>query len=84
MLDDDLTKALTAKAHRDIKKLNNVDMADLIQRLEIAESKFSTISSLENQVSELQTKLLNYETHTHNYSDNDGAVDTTRTTGGVN
>ena len=80
----------TSHTHGNITTLNNLTQ-DVIDNshshinktiLDNTEESFTT--ALLNIINDLQTRMSDIESHTHNYEDNNGTVDTTRTTTDVN
>lgn len=81
---DNVARALAIKAQQKAEELNNTTKADLIARIETLEGQISTLSSLQSNFDALSNRMLNYETHTHNYVDDNGTTQDTKTTEGVN
>lgn len=83
-----LEKSLSLKAHVDIKTIQGTSLAGVALQLQqhagdIA-SLFDLVANQQSEIDSLTTRLQAYETHTHNYVDNDGTTDINKTTQGVN
>lgn len=78
---DSYLKTKIAQVDRLIKQLSNTDLAQALSRIDELESLTSAQAIT---ISELQSIITDYTSHTHDYEDKHGTITETKTTQGVN